>query len=124
MAAQQSMRAANSGVAAYSVSGLLFPAFYALAFLTNAALPSLGLAPCSATGALVLAALGLVALVIARPVFSVSLLYLFAISLTVFVAGVGIENGGYLVETDVQGEATGAFSRLLSDLCILCARRL
>jgi hypothetical protein len=57
--------------------------------------------------------LGLVALVIARPVFSVSLLYLFAISLTVFVAGVGIENGGYLVETGVQGEAAGAFSRLL-----------
>ncbi|SAK63961.1 membrane protein [Caballeronia arationis] len=113
MGAHQSMRAGNSGAAAYSATGLIFPAFYALAFLTNAALPSLGLAPYSATGALALAGVGLVALVIARPVFSVSLLYLFAISLSVFVAGVGIESGGYLVETGVQGEATGAFGRLL-----------
>jgi Family of unknown function (DUF6418) len=95
-----------------SLSGLIVPTVFVLGLLVNVALPYLGLAEASATFTLILATLSLVALVVMRPVFSVSMLYLLAISLTAFVAGVGIEAGGLLTETGVQGEATGAFSRL------------
>jgi hypothetical protein len=63
---------------------------------------------------LLLATAALVGLVRSRPVFAVSMLYVLAIGMTAFLAGVGLENGGYLTETDVIGDATGAFSRLLS----------
>ncbi|EEA01523.1 conserved hypothetical protein [Burkholderia sp. H160] len=93
--------------------GMIVAAFMLLALATNAALPALGLASISAATTLALACAGVLAIVWWRPVFSVSMLYLLCISLTVFLGGVGIEAGGYLTETGVQGEANGAFSRLL-----------
>jgi hypothetical protein len=41
------------------------------------------------------------------------MLYLLVLAVTAFIAGIGIESGGLLVETGVAGEANGAFSRLL-----------
>ncbi|MCC8403292.1 DUF6418 domain-containing protein [Paraburkholderia sp. MMS20-SJTN17] len=93
--------------------GLIVAALMLLALATNAALPALGLASLSAAATFALACAGVLALVWWRPVFSVSMLYLLCISLTVFLGGVGIEAGGYLTETGVQGEANGAFSRLV-----------
>jgi hypothetical protein len=100
---------------------LIVPTLFVLALLINAVLPYLGMVQASAPCTLVLAALGLIGLIRVRPVFSVAMLYILAISLTAFVAGVGLESGGYLTETGVQGEATGAFSRLLSFYIIFVA---
>jgi hypothetical protein len=93
--------------------GVIVAALLLLALASNAALPALGLASISAAATLALACVGVVAIVLWRPVYSVSMLYLFAVGLSLFLAGVGIEAGGYLIETNVQGEANGAFSRLL-----------
>ena len=57
--------------------------------------------------------LAVIYMVVSRPLFSVATLYFMMIGLTAFVAGVGIEAGGLMTETKVQGEANGAFSRLL-----------
>ncbi|NTZ07771.1 DUF6418 domain-containing protein [Burkholderia metallica] len=97
-----------------SATGVMALTLFTLALLFNAAMPALGMKESSALCTLVLATLGLVALVRSRPVFAVSMLYVLAIAMTAFVAGVGLEGGGYLTETDVIGDATGAFSRLLS----------
>ncbi|WP_431208638.1 DUF6418 domain-containing protein [Burkholderia cepacia] len=106
-----------------SATGVTISTLFALAFLINAMMPALGVTESSATCTLLLATSGLVVLVKYRPVFAVSVLYVLAIGLTAFLAGVGLENGGYLRETDISGEATGAFSRLLSFylIFVLCA---
>lgn len=104
-----------------SATGLMISTLFAIALLINAAMPALGMKESSAACTLVLAMLGVVALVRARPVFSISMLYVLAIGLTAFLAGVGLENGGYLRETDITGEATGAFSRLLTFYLIFVA---
>ncbi|MDN7930315.1 DUF6418 domain-containing protein [Burkholderia metallica] len=110
-------------VSALSVSGVTIATLLALGLLINAMLPSLGATEPSATCTLLMATLGLVVLVKYRPVFAVSVLYVLAIGLTAFLAGVGLENGGYLRETDISGEATGAFSRLLTFylIFVVCA---
>ncbi|MFP3560841.1 hypothetical protein SB861_61190, partial [Paraburkholderia sp. SIMBA_049] len=69
---------------------------FALALLFNAAMPALGLKESSALCTLLLATAALVGLVRSRPVFAVSMLYVLAIGMTAFLAGVGLENGGYL----------------------------
>ncbi|MBR7919108.1 hypothetical protein KDX16_25265 [Burkholderia vietnamiensis] len=106
-----------------SASGVMLLTLFALALLFNAAMPALGLKESSALCTLLLATAALVGLVRARPVFAVSMLYVLAIGMTAFLAGVGLENGGYLTETDVIGDATGAFSRLLSFyvIFVVCA---
>ncbi len=96
-----------------SLTHLIVPAVGGVALLFNTALPYLGYPQASATWTFVLAALGVIALVITRPLFSVSMLYFMMIGMTAFVAGIGIESGGLMIETVVQGEPTGAFSRLL-----------
>jgi Family of unknown function (DUF6418) len=106
------VRSSSAAHASPSAFGLIVPTVFVLGVLTNAALPYLGLEQASAVFTLVLASLALIGLVVVRPVFSVSMLYLLAISLSAFVAGVGIEAGGLLIETGVEGEANGAFSRL------------
>jgi hypothetical protein len=100
-------------VAGQGALGVIAAALLLLALASNAALPALGLASISAAATLALAFVGVIAIVLWRPVYSVSMLYFFAVGLSLFLAGVGIEAGGYLVETNVQGEANGAFSRLL-----------
>lgn len=85
----------------------------AAALVVNAALPYFGFVSVSATWTLILSVIGVLVLVLARPVFSVSLLYPMLLAISAFAAGVGIEAGGVLTETGVQGEANGAFSRLL-----------
>jgi hypothetical protein len=106
-----------------SATGVMVSTLFTLAFLINAAMPALGMKESSAMCTLFLAMLGVVGLVNSRPVFAVSMLYVLAIGLTAFLAGVGLEGGGYLQETDISGEATGAFSRLLSFylIFIICA---
>ncbi|KVE52148.1 hypothetical protein WI94_20975 [Burkholderia vietnamiensis] len=106
-----------------SASGVMLLTLFALALLFNAAMPALGLKESSALCTLLLATAALVGLVRSRPVFAVSMLYVLAIGMTAFLAGVGLENGGYLTETDVIGDATGAFSRLLSFyvIFVVCA---
>lgn len=106
-----------------SASGVMLLTLLALALLFNAAMPALGLKESSALCTLLLATAALVGLVRSRPVFAVSMLYVLAIGMTAFLAGVGLENGGYLTETDVIGDATGAFSRLLSFyvIFVVCA---
>jgi phosphate starvation-inducible membrane PsiE len=96
-----------------SLQHLIVPAVGVIALLFNTALPYLGYAHASATCTFVLAALAVVFLVATRPLFSVSMLYFMMIGMTAFVAGIGIEAGGLMTETAVQGEANGAFSRLL-----------
>ncbi|MBN3831504.1 DUF6418 domain-containing protein [Burkholderia sp. Ac-20344] len=97
-----------------SATGVIVLTLFTLALLFNAVMPALGMAKSSAVCTLLLATLGLVGLVRSRPVFAVSMLYVLAIGMTAFLAGVGLEDGGYLTETDVVGDATGAFSRLLT----------
>ncbi|VWC54856.1 membrane protein [Burkholderia lata] len=97
-----------------SATGVIGLTLFTLALLFNAVMPALGMAQSSALCTFLLAALGLVGLVRSRPVFAVSMLYVLAIGMTAFLAGVGLEDGGYLTETDVVGDATGAFSRLLT----------
>jgi hypothetical protein len=97
-----------------SATGVIVLTLFTLALLFNAVMPALGMAKSSALCTLLLATLGLVGLVRSRPVFAVSMLYVLAIGMTAFLAGVGLEDGGYLTETDVVGDATGAFSRLLT----------
>ncbi|AOJ78067.1 MULTISPECIES: DUF6418 domain-containing protein [Burkholderia] len=106
-----------------SASGVMLLTLFALALLFNAAMPALGLKESSALCTLLLATAALVGLVRSRPVFAVSMLYVLAIGMTAFLAGVGLENGGYLTETDVIGDTTGAFSRLLSFyvIFVVCA---
>ncbi|WP_175968313.1 DUF6418 domain-containing protein [Burkholderia sp. BCC0322] len=104
--------------------GLTVSTLFVLALTVNAMLPALGLMEPSATCTLLLAVTGVIALIVALPVFAVSMLYPLVIGLTAFVAGVGIESGGFLRETDIFGVANGAFSRLLSFYVIFvaCAR--
>ena len=106
-----------------SATGVIVLTLFTLALLFNAVMPALGMAKSSALCTLLLATLGLVGLVRSRPVFAVSMLYVLAIGMTAFLAGVGLEDGGYLTETDVIGDATGAFSRLLSFylIFVVCA---
>lgn len=106
------MRTVNADGPSFSAFDLIVPAFFVLALILNTALPYMGFAEPSATCTLVLATLSLIALIRARPVFSVSMLYILVIGLTAFVAGVGVEAGGLLAETGVQGTANGSFSRL------------
>ena len=106
-----------------SATGVIVLTLFTLALLFNAVMPALGMAKSSALCTLLLATLGLVGLVRSRPVFAVSMLYVLAIGMTAFLAGVGLEDGGYLTETDVIGDATGAFSRLLSFYLILSSVR-
>lgn len=111
---------------AAAFAGLAVSTLFILALAINAMLPALGAMEPSATCTLLVAVAGLAALVVARPVFAVSMLYPLVIGLTAFVAGVGIESGGFLRETDIFGVANGAFSRLLSFyaifvVCALCA---
>lgn len=96
-----------------SLTHLIVPVVGIVALLFNTALPYLGYAQASATWTLALAAIAVVYLVATRPLFSVSMLYFMMIGLTAFVSGVGIEAGGLMTETAIQGEANGAFSRLL-----------
>ncbi|WP_423368776.1 DUF6418 domain-containing protein [Burkholderia sp. LMG 32019] len=116
-------RAARVDEGPISATGVTVSTLFALALLINAVLPALGMKESSAACTLLLATLGLVGLVKYRPVFAVSMLYVLAIGLTAFLAGVGLEGGGYLRETDISGEATGAFSRLLSFylIFVVCA---
>jgi hypothetical protein len=107
------MRALQDNETTVSPAHLIVPTFGAVALLLNTALPYLGYGEASATCTLVLACLFVMYLVLTRPLFSVSLLYMMVLALTAFVAGVGIESGGLMIETGVQGEANGAFSRLL-----------
>ncbi|QVN22003.1 DUF6418 domain-containing protein [Burkholderia pyrrocinia] len=106
-----------------SATGVMVSTLFTLALLINAVMPALGMKESSAMCTLLLATLGLVGLVKYRPVFAVSMLYVLAIGLTAFLAGVGLEDGGYLRETDIAGEATGAFSRLFSFylIFVVCA---
>ncbi|WP_277182825.1 DUF6418 domain-containing protein [Caballeronia sp. BR00000012568055] len=115
MLARPSMPAhtASPNVAGRGAFGVIVTALLLLALASNAALPALGFESISAAATLALACVGVIAIVLWRPVFSVSMLYLFAVGLSLFLAGIGIEAGGYLIETNVQGEANGAFSRLL-----------
>ena len=117
------MRTIQVNGASVTAFDLMVLTFFMLALLINAMLPELGMMQSSATCTLLLATAGLVVLVKARPVFAVSILYMLAIGLTAFVAGVGLESGGFLRETDVYGEANGAFSRLLSFylIFVVCA---
>jgi Family of unknown function (DUF6418) len=96
-----------------SLKHLILPIVTLLALLFNTALPHLGYAQASATWTFVLAALAVIYLVATRPLFSVSMLYFMMIAMTAFVAGIGIEAGGLMIETGVRGEPNGAFSRLL-----------
>ena len=96
-----------------SLKHLIVPVVAVLALLFNAALPYLGYPRASATSTFVLAALAVIYLVATRPLFSVSMLYFMMIGMTAFLAGIGIEAGGLMTETAVQGEPNGAFSRLL-----------
>jgi hypothetical protein len=96
-----------------SVTHLIVPAVGVVALLFNTALPYLGYAEASATWTFALAVLAVISLVATRPLFSVSMLYFMMIGLTAFVAGIGIEAGGLMVETAVQGEPNGSSSRLL-----------
>jgi hypothetical protein len=96
-----------------SLSHLIVPAVGLVALLFNTALPYLGYAQASATWTCVMAAVAVIYLVATRPLFSVSMLYFMMIGMTAFVAGIGIEAGGLMTETAIQGEANGAFSRLL-----------
>ncbi|WP_240158617.1 MULTISPECIES: DUF6418 domain-containing protein [Burkholderiaceae] len=96
-----------------SLTHLIVPVVALVALLFNTALPSLGYAQASATWTFVLAAIAVIYLVATRPLFSVSMLYFMMIGMTAFVAGIGIEAGGLMIETAVRGEPNGAFSRLL-----------
>jgi Family of unknown function (DUF6418) len=115
------MRTIQASGTAVTAFDLVMPTLFVLALVTNAALPYLGFVQSSATCTLLLATVGLIGLVRARPVFSVTMLYILAISLTAFVAGVGVESGGLLIETGVQGEANGSFSRLFAFYLIFIA---
>ncbi|WP_260433517.1 DUF6418 domain-containing protein [Burkholderia sp. Bp8998] len=92
-----------------------------LVLVINAMLPALGVPQPSAVCTLLVAMAGLIVLIRARPVFTVTMLYVFAIGLTAFIAGVGIESGGFLRETDIFGVANGAFSRLFSFYLVFVA---
>ncbi|MBR7960220.1 hypothetical protein KDW41_07160 [Burkholderia vietnamiensis] len=96
---------ATIGVAAWTL--------FALALAINTMLPMLGIVQPSALCTLLVAVAAVIALIRVSPVFAVSMLYLLVIGLTAFVAGVGIESGGFLRETEIFGIANGAFSRLL-----------
>lgn len=115
------MRAIQADGRAAAVTGLTVATLFALALTLNAMLPALGAMEPSATCTLLVAVAGVIALIVARPVFAVSVLYTLVIGLTAFVAGVGIESGGFLRETDIFGVANGAFSRLLSFYVIFVA---
>lgn len=115
------MRAMQADGRAAAVTGLTVATLFALALTLNAMLPALGAMAPSATCTLLVAVAGVIALIVARPVFAVSALYTLVIGLTAFVAGVGIESGGFLRETDIFGVANGAFSRLLSFYVIFVA---
>jgi hypothetical protein len=107
------MRILQANGTTVSAAHLIVLTFGAVALLLNTALPYLGYGDISAPCTLVLASLFVIYLVVKRPLFSVSLLYMMVLALTAFVAGVGIESGGLMTETGVQGEPNGAFSRLL-----------
>ncbi|MFJ1209286.1 DUF6418 domain-containing protein [Burkholderia pyrrocinia] len=116
-------RVIGSNGGSISATGVMVSTLFTLALLFNAVMPALGMKESSALCTLLLATLGLVGLVKSRPVFAVSMLYVLTIGMTAFLAGVGLEAGGYLTEVDVSGEATGAFSRLLSFylIFVVCA---
>jgi hypothetical protein len=109
----QAMQIRQASEPTISLTHLIVPVVAVLALLFNTALPYLGYARASATWTFVLAALAVIYLVATRPLFSVSMLYFMMIGMTAFVAGIGIEAGGLMIETAVRGEANGAFSRLL-----------
>jgi hypothetical protein len=113
MKSGQAMQIQQASEPRISVTHLIVPVVAIVALLFNTALPYLGYVQASATWTFVLAVVAVIYLVATRPLFSVSMLYFMMIGLTAFVAGVGIEAGGLMVETAVQGEANGAFSRLL-----------
>jgi hypothetical protein len=95
-----------------SARALIIPTVAVVALLINTVLPYLGFAQASASCTFLLALFSVIALVTSRPVFSVSILYLLMLGLTAFIAGIGVESGGLLIETGVVGEPNGAFSRL------------
>jgi len=107
------MRILQANGTTVSAAHLILPTFGAVALVLNTALPYLGFSEASATCTFALALLFVIYLVVTRPLFSVSLLYSMVLALTAFVAGIGIEAGGLMIETGVQGEPNGAFSRLL-----------
>src|SRR5882757_6235834 len=107
------MRILQANGTTVSAAHLIVPTFGAVALLLNTALPYLGYSEASAACTFALALLFVIYLVVTRPLFSVSLLYLMVLALTAFIAGIGIEAGGLMIETGVQGEPNGAFSRLL-----------
>ncbi|MCU9954493.1 MULTISPECIES: DUF6418 domain-containing protein [Burkholderia] len=115
------MRTIRADARAEAALGLTVSTLFVLALTVNAMLPALGAMESSATCTLLVAVAGVIALIGARPVFAVSMLYTLVIGLTAFVAGVGIESGGFLRETDIFGVANGAFSRLLSFYAIFVA---
>ncbi|RXV69728.1 hypothetical protein D1006_32405 [Burkholderia stabilis] len=115
------MRTIRADGRAEAALALTVATLFLLALTVNAMLPALGAMEPSATCTLLLAVAGVIALIVARPVFAVSMLYTLVIGLTAFVAGVGIESGGFLRETDIFGVANGAFSRLLSFYVIFVA---
>ncbi|MCA3849488.1 MAG: hypothetical protein IOB09_34330, partial [Burkholderia sp.] len=83
------MRAIQADGRAAAVTGLTVATLFALALTLNAMLPALGAMEPSATCTLLVAVAGVIALIVARPVFAVSVLYTLVIGLTAFVAGVG-----------------------------------
>lgn len=107
------MRIPQASGTSVSAIHLIVAAFGVAALLFNTALPYLGYSRASAPCTFVLALFAVLYLVTVRPLLSVSLLYLMVLALTAFIAGIGIESGGLMVETSVQGEPNGAFSRLL-----------
>ncbi|RZF30721.1 hypothetical protein EVC45_04470 [Paraburkholderia sp. UYCP14C] len=107
------MQIQQAGEPTISLTHLIVPIVAVFALSFNTALPYLGYAQASATWTFALAALAVIYLVATRPLFSVSMLYFMMIGMTAFVAGIGIEAGGLMIETAVQGEPNGSFSRLL-----------
>ncbi|WP_175425837.1 DUF6418 domain-containing protein [Trinickia violacea] len=84
-----------------------------LLVLVNSFLPYTNFNEFSAPVTFILATAATIVLLIVRPVFAISILYLLMLALTAFIAGIGTEAGGLLTETGVLGEPDGAFSRLL-----------
>jgi len=95
----------------------------ATALVANSVLPFVGFQTESAYGTFAVAIIATVSLVMTKPIFSVSMLYILLLGVTAFAAGIGIESGGFLVETGVTGQFNGSFSRLLIfyAIFVLCA---
>ncbi|WP_063551546.1 DUF6418 domain-containing protein [Burkholderia territorii] len=115
------MKAIRVSGAVDATIGVAGRTLFILVLVINVMLPVLGAMQPSAICTLLAAVAGLIVLIRARPVFAVAMLYTFSIGMTAFVAGVGIESGGFLRETGIFGMANGAFSRLFSFYLVFVA---